>query len=155
VTSEQSTRIEAYFFQGSIASPFQTHVAELLRLVAQDLHEVTARDPITSYAEHIARTMWLFGGHGGLGGDDARMPQYDTANGKPFFFQKVRNDLDLFPSIFKVDQFLGRKERLCNCYDLAGIIEICCKALGNRAAGPGEEKRPVSSVWVLPYLLSQ
>lgn len=160
VVSEQPTRIEAYFFKGEIAPPFTVdgfHVAELLRLIVQDLVLANSivGDPIVSYARHIAWTMWMFGG------PLTNVPplQYDCRRGSGGFagyrcgLQGGEFDLGLFlRRIPPREIYPGGyplRPRQCNCYDLAGIIQVCCQALGMAAP---DAVNPVSAVGFPSYL---
>jgi hypothetical protein len=55
---------------------------------------------------------------------------------------------------FWLGAFLRRDHPLCNCYDLAAVIQVCCQALGNKptpaGVGQGTPVSPkVSFIWPL------
>lgn len=135
VASNTLTPIEAYFFLGPIRGPGRgCHIIELLRLVVLDIHAVNriAGDPIIAYASHIARTIWNFGRH-----------RYDCTIGSAVFVTQGGS--------FNLKRFLGEESLMCNCYDLAGIIQVCCAALGNM---PDLSTDSLVSISCLRYCMS-
>ena len=128
MASLQQTRIEAYFFTGSCISPGGIHIAELLRFIIQDLPTLNAigagGDPMTFYADRIANAMWLHGGPPAVGVGPLRYNSFRVGGGAPGFGVHSRG------GIFNLWSFLVKGYPMCNCYDLAAIIQVCCKELG-------------------------
>ena len=93
----------------------------------QDLIEVNkmGADPTRAYARHIAQTVWDLGG-GFL--------QYDTKLGQSNYGMSSGGGRR-----FKLSSFLN-KMLPCNCQDLAGMLQVCLKALGKKP-----DNLPVSS----------
>ncbi|TKA63528.1 hypothetical protein B0A49_06293 [Cryomyces minteri] len=129
VASQTATFIEAYFFQGGLCDPFTYHVAELLRLVVLPLLEIRRFEDssiaLAYYAQQICRHVWNYGGPGTAG---IKPLQYDCEKGVPKY-------IDFSPhlgvaGVYNLGRWLRRFFDTCNCYDLAGIVQLACAALG-------------------------
>jgi len=140
------TLIEAYFFRGRVCLPFQNHVAELLRLVVLTLPQITAfgaKDTVGEYGAAIAQAVWDYGGSG------ARPLQYNClyAGGGGANYSQTH-----LGGWYRLGDWLQKLHRYCNCYDLAGIVQLACRALGMRPNPGGVGLVPVSCP---PFLDSQ
>jgi hypothetical protein len=102
-----------------------------------------------SYAGHIVRTMWAYGGPAA---GDRRALQYDCRrDGGASAYGMIFDG----SGTFQLSAFLARERSTCNCYDLAAILQVCCQALGKKPdpdqhlTDPTEEVReiPVSPVF--------
>jgi hypothetical protein len=126
VESATTTFIEAYFFQGRICEPFQYHIAELLRLVVLPMSEITAFgdvDTAGAYAKRIAQKIWSCGG-------PALKYHCLYPGGGRAMYGCVQ-----FGGTFRFGDWHRKLYQYCNCYDLAGIVQLACKALGMRPTG--------------------
>ena len=123
MASDVQTRIEAYFFQGSPT----WRIVEILRLIVKDLSAVNQMtgDLIASYAGHIVRTMWNYGGPEAEGRPAL---QYDCRRRSGASGYGMR--INPTGRTFLLGAFLLRAVQYCNCHDLAAIIQVCCQALG-------------------------
>ncbi|KAN0085516.1 hypothetical protein V8E54_001983 [Elaphomyces granulatus] len=123
--SETQTRIDIYFFEGSLG---HASFAELLRLVVHDLETINhigTPDPVNFYTQAIAHTMWNYGGAVA----NREIIRYDCSR---FNGGRPRYGVTFSGGTFKLSSFLKRTDQECNCYDLAAIIQVCCQAMGNK-----------------------
>jgi hypothetical protein len=129
-----NTRLELYFFVGELAAPFTMHSGDLLRIVVPSYalwSDIEQGNLAAEYAAHLAEGLWAYGGPPP---DTSPAISYDAfiGGGRSSY---VGSNLG---GSFKLFQWLTRAKRYCNCYDLAGILFLACRALGMKPnANPG------------------
>jgi hypothetical protein len=122
------TRIEMYVFIGDIAPIFGgRHWVELLRLAVPDYPNGAglnrnATGTKRAFMQDMAPKIWAFGPRSRI--------RYDCLNGAPNFAGGRSG------GSFRLKAFLRPTlaRQICNCYDLAGIVDLAFKALGTRPA---------------------